>query len=125
MTNSKSGIRAHGRNHKYIVEKNSLGQTPIALAAQKNMGPLIHQMITLGGSFMEPDYDGNTPLHHAVIHNALDAMQVLLTHGANTNTTNRRGETPQDIARKYNRNAMIDKLQPIAQGVIVPNRELH
>ncbi len=41
MTGSKEGIRAHGRNRKMINEKNAMGQTPAALAAQKNMGALI------------------------------------------------------------------------------------
>jgi ankyrin repeat protein len=74
---------------------------------------------------MEPDYEGNTPLHHAVIYGNDSAAKMLLSLGANTNDTNRRGETPQDIARKYNRSSLLKQLQPVAHGVLVPNRELH
>jgi ankyrin repeat protein len=47
----------------------------------------------MGASFMEPDYEGNTPLHYAVMYGSSAAANVLLSNSANTNATNRRGET--------------------------------
>ena len=47
-----------------------------------------------------PDFDGDTPLHFAVMNNNLEAVEYLLENGANTNVKNKDGITPLHIAVK-------------------------
>jgi len=44
------------------------------------------------------DNSGNTPLHIAAEHNCVGAVSLLLTKGANCNSTNHMGRTPLHLA---------------------------
>lgn len=46
------------------------------------------------------DYDKNTPLHLAAVHNHADAVGLILDNGANMNAQNSSGMTPLHLAAK-------------------------
>ncbi len=64
----------------------------------------------LGANIQQADFQGNTPLHHAVAQNALKAAKLLLDLGANVEARNARGETPFDIARRFQRLSLLESL---------------
>ncbi len=54
---------------------------------------------------------GRTALHYAAAAGFLDVMTLLLDHGANYRMRDREGETPLDLARRYDRFAAVNLLE--------------
>lgn len=80
------------------------GYFPIHLACQFSMVRLIQLLMQQPGMNIEqPDYNGNTPLHHACMSaqrgNALVVVKMLLNdYGANILAKNSQGQMPYDLA---------------------------
>lgn len=55
----------------------------------------------------ESNLDGNTPLHHAVINNNQDIVELLLSKGADKFATNKHGEIPIELAKTETIKAML------------------
>ena len=53
---------------------------------------LIHDMMARGGHIDERDTQLNTPLHHACLAGHLDAVELLLSYGADVNAENSLGK---------------------------------
>ena len=90
--------------NQYRMDRNNL--RPIHHAAGRNLPGLIHRLVeqeqSTGIDGAAPttgvvncsDRQGNTPLHVAASHNALDATKTLLDLDAQTTLTNRHRQTP-------------------------------
>lgn len=59
-------------------------------------------LITLGASLSLTDRNRNTALHCAVLSKNATAVSLLMKHGANPNFKNISGDTPADMAAKFN-----------------------
>lgn len=59
-------------------------------------------LITLGASLSLTDRNRNTALHCAVLSKNATAVSLLMKHGANANFKNISGDTPADMAAKFN-----------------------
>lgn len=85
--------------------QNFEGLTPFALAAQKNIVSTLEILLdNKDVDINREDQKGNTPLHHAVQNNCLDATKLLLKqHGRiNPNLRNSEGLTPFALAAQKN-----------------------
>lgn len=60
------------------------------------------------------DAEGDTFLHWACSHGYLDLVRKLVEHGAQLNVTNRRGQTPLDLAKDTRRDTIVNYLQSIS-----------
>lgn len=57
-----------------------------------------------------------TPLHHAAQHNAVEVVELLITAGANIHArTKPEGETPLDVAKKFQHQEMMALLLHYAE----------
>jgi hypothetical protein len=80
------------------------GYFPIHLACQFSMTRLIQLLMQQPGMNIEqPDYNGNTPLHHACMSSqrtqSLPVVKMLLNdYGASVLSKNSQGQTPYDVA---------------------------
>lgn len=54
----------------------------------------LQALLKAGGDPNKPDANGNTPLHFAAEHKAIESIKLLLAAGANINMQNKKGETP-------------------------------
>lgn len=81
-------------------KENYSGYTPLTAHFSSNIfnKELISRLIQNGAEINSPDFDGDTPLHFAVMNNNAEAVDFLLENGANTNVKNKDGTTPLHIA---------------------------
>lgn len=83
-------------------KENYNGYTPLTAHLSSNifnkefLQRILQYNVEINGS----DFDGDTPLHFAVMNNNLEAVEYLLENGANTNVKNKDGITPLHIAVK-------------------------
>lgn len=83
-------------------KENYNGYTPLTAHLSSNLfnkeflDRLVQNNVEING----PDFDGDTPLHFAVMNNNIEAVEYLLENGANTNVKNKDGITPLHIAVK-------------------------
>ena len=67
------------------------------------------------------DFNGNTPLHHAIMHNDYNIAKHLIDCGADVNIQNNEGGTPFYIATRYNHYSLIELLQHNNADINKPN----
>ncbi|KAF0312029.1 Palmitoyltransferase ZDHHC17 [Amphibalanus amphitrite] len=79
------------------------GMTPLMWSAYKTNGmDPTRLLVTFGASTcLQDQLYGNTALHWAVTARNVTAVQTLLRAGADTNVTNKQGETPYDLAKRH------------------------
>lgn len=82
-------------DNNLIYEKNIKGETPIHLAAEKNITIL---KILADYGVNEKDDQGCTPLHHAALNGCIENVIYLISKGSNVNEKNNRGWTPLHLA---------------------------
>lgn len=90
------------------------GNTPLHLAAQKDMYSVIEKLIKRGADIDRPNADGNTPLHLASEKHNLSAVNLLVGAGAKTLVPNKAGETALDIVMKDEQGYLFDAMLPFA-----------
>lgn len=79
------------------------GMTPLMWSAlRKNTVDPTQMLITLGASLSLTDRNRNTALHCAVLSKNATAVSLLMKHGANPQFKNIAGDTPADMAAKFN-----------------------
>ena len=83
-------------------KENYNGYTPLTAHLSSNLfnKELLDRLLQHNVEINSPDFDGDTPLHFAVMNNNLEAVEYLLENGANTNVKNKDGITPLHIAVK-------------------------
>lgn len=79
--------------------KDARGCTCLHVAAQHGNLPVIRQLMAAGADVMAKDYQGATPLHYAVVSEAvydvrLDILLILQSAGASTDAVDRADQTP-------------------------------
>nr|XP_024218502.1 tankyrase-1-like [Halyomorpha halys] len=79
-----------------VADINNNGYTPLHLAASKGISTLI-ALARCSANLNAKDFDGNTPLHIAVIKDYFWSADILLILGANPNVKNNEGKIPQDL----------------------------
>lgn len=82
--------------------KNSLGRTPIYIAAMYSQPKNVAMLARRGADINLADNFGNTPLHNAAFQMKIGMMQILITHGANINIRNNEGLTPMEKLKQRN-----------------------
>lgn len=83
-------------------KENYNGYTPLTAHLSSNLfnKEFLDRLVQNNVEINAPDFDGDTPLHFAVMNNNLEAVEYLLENGANTNVKNKDGITPLHIAVK-------------------------
>lgn len=83
-------------------KQNFNGYTPLTAHFSSNLfnKGLLNRLIQNNAEVNNPDFDGDTPLHFAVMNNNAEAVAYLLENGANTNVKNKDGITPLHISVK-------------------------
>lgn len=83
-------------------KENYNGYTPLTAHLSSNLfnKEFLDRLVQNNAEVNSPDFDGDTPLHFAVMNNNLEAVEYLLENGANTNVKNKDGITPLHIAVK-------------------------
>lgn len=83
-------------------KENYNGYTPLTAHFSSNLfnKEFLDRLLQNNAEINSPDFDGDTPLHFAVMNNNLEAVEYLLENGANTNVKNKDGITPLHIAVK-------------------------
>ena len=66
---------------------------------------------------------GETPLHHLVVENQLDAVNLLIAHGANVNTVSDVKGTPLSEAASLGYEEMVNLLLANGASLSLPNQE--
>jgi ankyrin repeat protein len=96
-----------------INARNRLGQTPLFLAVYYGHVEFARMLLVNKGGASINDLDDNfrwTPLHVAVDKRNIQAVRLLLEHGADVNVRNRSGETPSQLGLKYGRHEIVELL---------------
>lgn len=83
-------------------KENYNGYTPLTAHLSSNLfnKEFLDRLLQNNVEINSPDFDGDTPLHFAVMNNNIEAVDYLLENGANTNVKNKDGITPLHIAVK-------------------------
>ena len=83
-----------------VNQPNLEGQTPLMLAAQaeRNGAAVIDLLLAQGAKVNEVDTYGNTALIYAAQAGDLDAVKLLVEHGADTSLENKSGSKALDFA---------------------------
>ncbi|KAJ3196469.1 hypothetical protein HK101_008876 [Irineochytrium annulatum] len=87
---SAAGATAHGPNYERVL-------VPMLLCNAARTGDIegLELVATEYGTMIsQGDYDGRTPMHIAASENQLEAVRVLLSHGANVHARDRFGHSP-------------------------------
>ena len=76
------------------------GYTPLTAHLSANLfnKELIDRLLKYNAEVNATDFEGDTPLHYAVMNNNLDAVTYLIDNGANVNVKNKDSITPLHIA---------------------------
>ncbi|KFY46443.1 hypothetical protein V495_02472 [Pseudogymnoascus sp. VKM F-4514 (FW-929)] len=77
-----------------VNAENSYRRTPLHLAVQNCDLPTIELLLASNAYLQAKDIEGKTPLHYAAGYSS-KVYDLLLSHGANPETKDRRGDTPQ------------------------------
>jgi ankyrin repeat protein len=93
----------------------------IADAVMRGQVNMVRTLLSEGADVNEPQVDGATALHWAVLADDLGTAQVLLNAGANPSTANRVGATPMQLAA-INGNA--DMLEALIDAGAAPDETL-
>lgn len=78
--------------------ENAMGETPLMMAALKGRVDVINTLIARGARITKP---GWTPLHYAAAGPSLEAVELLLAHGAALESVAPNGNTPLMMASGY------------------------
>ena len=83
-------------------KENYNGYTPLTAHFSSNLfnKEFLDRLVQNNAEINSPDFDGDTPLHFAVMNNNAETVAYLLENGANTNVKNKDGITPLHIAVK-------------------------
>jgi ankyrin repeat protein len=84
-----------------IDAKDSLGRTPMDIAAKEGESDVVTEMLNHSASVFSKDNKGRTPLHYAAIGSKSDGViEALLAHGAPITARDDDGEVPRDLAKE-------------------------
>ena len=81
-------------------KSNYNGYTPLTAHLSSNLfnKDFLDRLIKYNTEINSPDFEGETPLHFAVMNSNIEAVTYLLENGANVNVKNKDGITPLHIA---------------------------
>ena len=83
-------------------------QTAIHLSCGEGRTECIAWLLSEGAHLEVADKEGWTPIMHAAMHSQLDAMRLLISHGANCSKRDCEGETVSQLARDLTARAMVE-----------------
>lgn len=87
---------------KYIEATTYEGQTALHIASNLNLHGSIESLLNTGADINAMDIYGNTPLHNAIILQAVDVTKKLILSGANLFEVNHKGLKPFDYCDENN-----------------------
>jgi ankyrin repeat protein len=95
-----------------VTAQNHFQQTPLHLAARTLYNEkIISLLLQHNASATEPDIDGNTPLHHAILGNSLLNTTLLLKHAPQViNQQNKLLQTPVHLAIQNKQEELVEAL---------------
>ncbi|XP_048258283.1 serine/threonine-protein phosphatase 6 regulatory ankyrin repeat subunit B-like isoform X2 [Haliotis rufescens] len=95
-----------------IESRGRFGRTPVMTAAEMGNQKVFDLLVGKGCSLSAVDDDGNNTLHHAAYAGTVGIVNRLLSESAvEVSATNNRGETPLQIALRYNQGAIVKILR--------------
>lgn len=87
--------------------RNRVGETPLMMAALKGKVDVMKKLLALGVPVQQP---GWSPLHYAATGPSVEAVQLLLDHGAAVDVRSPNGSTPLMMAARYGDERSVDLL---------------
>ena len=106
------------KNWAHAKKLNQECMTPLHYAATKEE---IDNLLKQGIDINSKDFKGNSPLHHAIIHDDYNIAKYLIDCGANINIQNNEGCTPFYLAVRYNRYSLMKLLHHKNADINMPN----
>jgi len=86
-------------NAAVVHTKNTWGQTPLHLAAQRGEYEIVTRLIHAGAEIDARDQRGRTPLMEACVSKHIKCVEILLDAGASVELTSDDGRTPLDFTK--------------------------
>ena len=100
------------------------GDTPLHVAAMSNRSEVVEILLSKGAEVDKPNYDNQTPLMMAILHNYYNTTaEMLIRHGADINKTDNNGKKPIHMAcRKYGVPSLVKLLIKYGADVNEPEK---
>lgn len=93
-------VRLLLRHGALIEQKNNKGETPFFTAIKKHYFDIAHLLCAGGANVNACDYQGDGPLHHAVMDLDIERIKFLLYRGSDINSPNKKNETAYQLAER-------------------------
>ena len=85
----------------------AVGAVSGSTRAKEPSADLLETLLEAGADVQAPTGKGNTPLHIAAFRGHVNAVRLLLRHGADRAARNPGGETAADLARRYGQDEVV------------------
>lgn len=94
-----------------IEHRNKEGVTPLQLAASSHEPALLQHFVQQDIDLDLADADGNTALHHSAGWGHVENIRILLAAGADFSRRNGEGDTPLDVAERFDKGRAVQLLR--------------
>ncbi|XP_017087716.2 ankyrin repeat, SAM and basic leucine zipper domain-containing protein 1 [Drosophila bipectinata] len=116
-------VRLLLRNGAVINVSDKYGMTPFMFACRNGFTSVVRMMIK-EVSFDAVDNKGCTPIFHAIEHNHIEVVKILVEAGVNVTIANNKGYTPTQVAECHGYYDLIQLLPQAPSAYLVPSHFL-
>uniref|UniRef100_A0A0K0EHS3 ANK_REP_REGION domain-containing protein n=1 Tax=Strongyloides stercoralis TaxID=6248 RepID=A0A0K0EHS3_STRER len=113
-------------NHEYVEMsldtnyegKTYMGEYPLSFASSTNKLDFIRLLRAFKADPIVKDYNGNTPMHMAVIHEQGEAINLLYDLGGKLTITNKLNLTPLTLSAKLGKKSIFERIINLERSIV-------